>query len=46
VLRVPELNAGLQVGSHQSGAERQNHLPQLVAMFVLMQHRIGWPSGL
>ena len=28
VLRAPELDAGLQVGSHQSRAERQNHLPQ------------------
>ena len=30
VLRAPELDAGLHVGSHQSGVERQNHLPQLV----------------
>jgi len=28
VLRTPELNAGLQVGSHWSGAEGQNHLPR------------------
>jgi len=28
VLRAPELDAGLQVGSHQSGAEGQNHLPR------------------
>ena len=27
-MRAPELDAGLQVGSHQSGAEGQNHLPQ------------------
>ena len=27
VLRAPELDAGLQVGSHQSEAEGQNHLP-------------------
>jgi len=27
-LGAPELDAGLQVGSHQSGAERQNHLPR------------------
>jgi len=26
VLRAPKLDAGLQVGSHQSGAEGQNHL--------------------
>jgi len=26
VLRAPELDAGLQVGSHQSGEERQNPL--------------------
>jgi len=28
VLRVPELDAGLQVGSHENGAEGQNHLPR------------------
>jgi len=28
VLRAPELDAGLQVGSHQSGVEGQNPLPQ------------------
>jgi len=28
VLRAPELDAGLQVGSHQSGVEGQNHLPR------------------
>ncbi|KAK4829013.1 hypothetical protein QYF61_001769 [Mycteria americana] len=28
VLRTPELDAVLQVGSHQSGAERQNHIPR------------------
>ncbi|KAK4826482.1 hypothetical protein QYF61_009478 [Mycteria americana] len=28
VLRAPELEAALQVGSHQSRAEEQNHLPQ------------------
>jgi len=28
VLRVPELDAGLQVGSHQSGVEGQNHPPR------------------
>jgi len=28
VLRAPELAAGLQVGSHQSGAEGQNPLPR------------------
>ena len=28
VLRAPELDAGLPVGSHQSGAEGQNPLPQ------------------
>jgi len=27
VLRAPELDAGLQVGSHQSGGEGQNLLP-------------------
>jgi len=27
-LRSPELDTGLQVGSHQSRAEGQNHLPQ------------------
>jgi len=27
VLRAPELDTGLQVGSHQSRAEEQNHLP-------------------
>jgi len=29
VLGAPELDAGLQVGSHQSGVEGQNHLSQL-----------------
>ena len=28
VLGAPELDAGLQVGSHQHGAEGKNHLPQ------------------
>jgi len=28
MLGAPELDAGLQVGSHQSGAEGQNHLPR------------------
>jgi len=28
VLRAPELDAGLQVGSHQSRVEGQNHLPR------------------
>jgi len=28
VLRAPELAAGLQVGSQQSGVEGQNHLPR------------------
>jgi len=28
VLEAPELNAGLQVGSHQSTVEGQNHLPR------------------
>jgi len=28
VLRSPDLDSGLQVGSHQSGVEGQNHLPQ------------------
>ena len=28
MLGAPELDAGLQVGSHQSGAEGQNHLPE------------------
>jgi len=28
VLRAPELDAGLQGGSYQSGAEGQNHLPR------------------
>jgi len=28
VLRTPELDTGLQVGSHQSGVEGQNPLPQ------------------
>jgi len=27
VLRAPELDTGLQVGSHPSGAEGQNPLP-------------------
>jgi len=27
VLRAPELDAGLQVGSYQSGVEGQNHIP-------------------
>jgi len=31
VLRAPELDTGLQVGSHQSGAEGQNPLPRHAA---------------
>ena len=27
MLGAPELNAGLQVGSHESGVKGQNHLP-------------------
>ena len=35
VLKAPELDAGLQVRSHQSGAEGQNHLPQPAAQASL-----------
>jgi len=28
MLRAPELDAGLQVGSHESGVKGQNHLPR------------------
>jgi len=31
VLRAPELDAGLQLGSHRSRVEGQNHLPQPAA---------------
>jgi len=42
VLRAPELDAGLQVGSHQSRAEGQNPLPQPAGHAAID----GWPSGL
>jgi len=35
VLRAPELDAGLQVGSPQSGAEGQNPLPRPAGHAVL-----------
>ncbi|KAK4806791.1 hypothetical protein QYF61_005587 [Mycteria americana] len=43
VLRAPELDAVLQVGSHQSRIEGQNHLPQPVghASFDAAQDKIG-----
>ncbi|KAK4824151.1 hypothetical protein QYF61_011229 [Mycteria americana] len=43
VLRAPELDAGLQVGSHQSRAEGQNHLPRPAghASFDAAQGTVG-----
>ena len=43
VLRAPELDAGLQVGSHQCGAEGQNHLPRPAghAAFDAAQDMVG-----
>ena len=43
VLRAPELDAGLQVGSQQSRAEGQNHLPQPAghAAFDAAQDTVG-----
>jgi len=37
VLGAPEPDAGLQVGSHQSRAERKNASLDLLAMLLLMQ---------
>jgi len=47
VLRAPELDTGLQMGSHQGGAEGQNHLPQLAgrASFDAAQDMDGLPSS-
>ncbi|KAK4807044.1 hypothetical protein QYF61_018385 [Mycteria americana] len=44
VLRTPELDAVLQVGSHQSGIEEQNHLPRLAghASFDAAQDAVGF----
>jgi len=44
VLRAPELDAGLQAGSHQSRAEWQKHLPQPVghAAFDAAQDIVGF----
>jgi len=44
VLRVTELDAGLQVGSHQSRVEGHNHLPQLAghASFDAAQDTAGY----
>ena len=43
VLRAPELSAGLQVGSHQSRAEGQNHLPQPAGTsFNAAHHTVGF----
>jgi len=43
VLRAPELDAGLQVGSHESGVEGQNHLPRPAghADFDAAQNTVG-----
>ncbi|KAK4828118.1 hypothetical protein QYF61_023916 [Mycteria americana] len=43
MLRAPELDAVLQVGSHQSGVEGQNHLPQPAghASFDAAQDTVG-----
>ncbi|KAK4833081.1 hypothetical protein QYF61_027743 [Mycteria americana] len=43
VLKVPELDAVLQVRSHQSGLERQNHIPGPAghASFDAAQHTVG-----
>jgi len=43
VLGAPELDAGLQVGSHQSRAEGQSHLPQPAghAAFDAAQDTVG-----
>jgi len=40
VLGAPDLDAGLQVGSHQGGVEWQNHLPCPAAKLLLVQPRI------
>ena len=40
VLRAPELNAGLQVGSPQSTVEQQNQLPRPAGHVAFMQPRI------
>lgn len=39
-LRAPELDAILQVRSHESRAGGQNHLFELLVMLLLMQPRI------
>ncbi|KAK4810926.1 hypothetical protein QYF61_013334 [Mycteria americana] len=46
ILGTPELDAVLQVGSHESGAEGQNHLPQPAghASFDAAQDTIGFLS--
>ena len=43
LLGAPELDAGLQVGSHQSRVEEQNHLPQPAghAAFDAAQDTVG-----
>jgi len=40
VLRVPVLDAGLWVGSHQNRVEEQNHLCQPAGHVTFMQPRI------
>ena len=42
VLRAPELDAGLQVGSHQSGVKGQNHLPAGHASLHAAQARVAF----
>jgi len=44
MLRAPELDAGLQVGSHQSGGEGQDHLscPAGHAAFDAVQDMVGF----
>ncbi|KAK4827132.1 hypothetical protein QYF61_014526 [Mycteria americana] len=46
VLRAPEVDAVLQVGSHQSRAEGQNHLPRPAghASFDAAQDTVGLPG--
>jgi len=43
VLRAPALDTGLQVGSHQSRVEEQNHLPQPAGnvVFDVAQDMVG-----
>ena len=52
VLQAPKLDTILQVGSHESRIERQNHIPRpagqlsyMIFISALVQGQVGWDPG-